>query len=324
MKVLITGVAGFIGSNLTEYMVTKGDEVVGIDNFTPYYSRKIKEHNLNSINIPKSKHKFIEVDLSDESLMRRLVFSKYKFDVIINLAGWAGVTQSVKNARQYVYDNVYGAVNLMEFAKDYQIPKFVQAATSSEYGDHTVPWTEDMTMTRLKHPYSASKKSAELLGYHYHLNFGIDFTTTCFFNVYGIRQRPDMAIPKMFRSYITKQPFPQYQNLNTGRDYTYVKDICSGVYLATHKKTGYEFFNLGSSSPTTLGNLIKGVGKTIGGKFKVERKPDRIGEAQLTWADSSKAKKSLGWKPLYTIDSGLKEYWEWFQKQPEWYKIGKF
>lgn len=323
MRVLITGVAGFIGSNAVEYFSNKGDTVVGIDNFNNYYSRKIKQFNLDSVS--KSKNfTFIESNLSDPAQMDG-IFKKYKLDAVVNLAGWAGVTQSVDDPLKYVYDNVYGAVNLMEHCKKYGVFKFVQAGTSSEYGENPIPWKEDEAdLSKLLHPYAASKRSAQLFGYHYYRNFGIDFSTTVFFNVYGVRQRPDMLIPVMFRNYLNNTEFPQYQGDESGRDYTYVTDIVSGVYLATHKKTGYERFNLGNSNPTTLGEVKAAVNKAVGGEVKYKMMESRIGEAEMTFADSSKAHTILGWKPEYNIDKGIKEHWNWFKNQPDWYKYGDY
>lgn len=322
MKVLITGVAGFIGSNAVEYFCSQGDSVVGIDNFTSYYSRKIKEHNVKDVKGSKN-FIFLERDLSDEKQMSE-IFKKYKFDAVVNLAGWAGVTQSVNNPLSYVHDNVYGAVNLMEQCRHNGVLKFVQVGTSSEYGDNKIPWKEDMNLEHQLHPYAASKRAAQIFGYHYFRNFGIDFTTTVFFNVYGIRQRPDMLIPVMFRHFLNDKPFPQYQGDETGRDYTYVTDIVRALYLATHKKTGYERINLGNSNPTTMGDVKKAVKKAVGGEVKFEMMEARIGEAEMTYADSSKAKKTLGWEPEYNINQGIQEHWDWFKKQPNWYKYGNY
>lgn len=321
MRVLITGVAGFIGSNAVEYFTRKGDFVLGVDSFTDYYSRKIKEHNLGTIKADN--FVFVEADISDTKKMGSL-YKKYKLDAVVNLAGWAGVTQSVNNPLRYVYDNVYGAVNLMELCREYGVYKFVQAGTSSEYGENEIPWKEDMNLEKQFHPYSASKRSAQLFGYHYFRNFGIDFTTTVFFNVYGVRQRPDMLIPVMFRNFLNDSEFPQFQGDETGRDYTYVEDIVSAVYLATHKKTGYERINIGNSNPTKMGEVKKAVDNAVSGKVKFKMMEARIGEAQMTFADSSKARELLGWEPKYNINQGIKKHWEWFKDQPDWYKYGKY
>lgn len=321
MRVLITGVAGFIGSSAVEYFTQQGDFVLGVDSFTSYYSKRIKKHNLKTIK--SNNFIFEEADITDTSKMDEL-YKKHDLEAVVNLAGWAGVTQSVNNPLRYVYDNVYGAVNLMELCRENSVYKFVQAGTSSEYGENEIPWKEDMNLEKQLHPYSASKRSAQLFGYHYFKNFGIDFTTTVFFNVYGVRQRPDMLIPVMFRNFLNDTEFPQFQENGTGRDYTYVEDIVSALYLATHKKTGYERINIGNSNPTTMGEVKEAVNKAVGGEVKFRMMEARIGEAEMTFADSSKARKLLGWEPVYDINAGIKKYWEWFRDQPDWYKYGKY
>jgi len=324
MTVLITGVAGFIGSNLAEYLLEKGLTVVGIDNFSPYYAKKLKQHNLTTI--PKSKNFiFIEADLTDAEQMKTKVFKKYKIDAIVNLAGWAGVTECHKQPLTYVYNNTFGVVNLLELCKEFGIYKFLQAGTSSQYGDLPIPWNEETQTTTPPQIYAASKASAELFGYSYYRNYGINFTAMRFFNVYGPRQRPEMALPMLFKSHLLNRPFPQYQDLNkTGRDYTYVKDICSGIYKILQKELGYQQINLGNGSPQTLKNLIEATEKVIGEKIQLQRMEERIGEAEVTYCDNTKAKKLIGFNPEYDINSGIKEQYEWFIKQPEWYTLEKY
>lgn len=322
MRILVTGAAGFIGSNLADRLLAGGDVVIGIDNFAPYYSRRVKEHNLSLIE-KSSEFIFREADLSSEEQMRP-IFREFNPDVIVNIGGWGGVTQSVENARTYVLANTFGVVNLLELCREFGVGKFVQASTSSQYAENPVPWVETMPMDQPRHPYAASNRSAELFAYHYYLNCNIQFTALRFFNVYGPRQRPDMALAVMFRSFMKGEPFPLYQDLDTGRDYTYVKDICRGVRLATRTEVGYELVNLGSSNPTKLGDFLAAAEKAVGGKIEYRRMKDRIGEVSMTYADSSKAKGLLGFEPEYTVERGVREYWEWFREQPVWYQRGEF
>lgn len=324
MTVLVTGVAGFIGSNLVEYLLNKEFTVVGIDNFAPYYAKKLKLHNLTTI--PQSKNFiFIEADLTNPEQMKTKVFEKYSIQAIVNLAGWAGVTECHKQPLTYVFNNTYGVVNLLELAKDFGIYKFLQAGTSSQYGDTPIPWDEKTQTTTPPQVYAASKASAELFGYSYYRNYGINFTAMRFFNVYGPRQRPEMALPMLFKSHLLKRAFPQYQDLNkTGRDYTYVKDICDGIYKILQKELGYQQINLGNGSPQTLKHLIEATEAVIGHKIILKRMEERIGEAEVTFCDNTKAKELVGFEPKYDINSGVKEQYEWFIKQPDWYKFEQY
>jgi len=324
MTVLVTGVAGFIGSNLAELLLEKDITVIGIDNFSPYYAKKLKQHNLTTI--PKSKNfVFVEADLTNPDEMRNKIFKKYKIQAIVNLAGWAGVTECNKQPLTYVFNNTYGVVNLLELAKDYGIYKFLQAGTSSQYGDLPIPWNEKTEAVQPPQVYAASKASAELFGYTYFRNYGINFTAMRFFNVYGPRQRPEMALPMLFKSHLLGRPFPQYQDLDkTGRDYTYVKDICNGIYKILGKELGYQQINLGNGSPQTLRDLIEATETVIGAKINLERKEERIGEAEMTFCDNTKAKELVGFNPEYDINSGVRAQYEWFIKQPEWYKLEQY
>jgi len=206
---LVTGAAGFIGSNLVDYLLAKNAHVIGIDNFSPYYSKKIKELNLTQITQnPKSKNfTFARADLTSGQQMEP-IFKEYKFDAVLNVAGWGGVTQSFEQPLTYLYNNTYGVLNLLELCKKHDVKKFVQASTSSEYGENPIPWTEDMDRDKPLHPYAASKRSAEIFGYTYHKQHGIDFTATIFFNVYGPRQRPEMALSMLIKAFLTNTPFP--------------------------------------------------------------------------------------------------------------------
>jgi len=324
MNVLITGVAGFIGSNLAEYLLNKDISVIGIDNFSQYYSKKLKDHNLTTI--PKSKNfTFIEADLTNPEQMKKKVFTKFKIDAIVNLAGWAGVTECNKQPLTYVYNNTYGVVNLLELAREFGVFKFAQAGTSSQYGDLPIPWNEKTETVTPPQVYAASKAAAELFGYTYYRNYGINFVGMRFFNVYGPRQRPEMALPMLFKSHLLDRPFPQYQDLSmTGRDYTYVKDICQGIYKILLKDLGYEKINLGNGKPQTLKELIKTTEEVIGEPIKIKRMEARIGEATMTFCDTKKATELIDFKPEYSLITGITEQYEWFMKQPEWYKTEQY
>ncbi len=318
-KVLVTGAAGYIGSNLVEYLLSKDYEVVGLDNFNEYYSPKVKRFNIETFKNHKN-FKLYEIDLVDKDALTKMFDEEKEFYSIIHLAAWAGVTYSVKHPDIYIKANVEGSHNLMDLASKRSVGSFIFASTSSIYGDNKVPFDETMNTDRPNAPYPASKKSVEVLLYTYNKNFGLKTTIFRFFNPLGPRIRPDMALPKLIRATLYDYEFPIYQNPeNSKRDYTYIGHMLDAIEKAMDKQFEYEIINLGNSNPVSLIDMMKSVERTIGKKAKTKQLP-LPGQMHITYANIDKAKRLLEYNPNTTLDEMIQIYYEWFLKQPEWYR----
>lgn len=320
---MVTGAAGFIGSNLSEYLLEAGHIVIGVDNFNDYYNPKIKEYNIKSF----SEHpNFIlcKTDILDlESLEK--IFSDTKPEAIIHLAAWAGVTRSIEEPVAYVRNNVEGTVNLAELCIKHGTNNFIFASTSSIYGDNPTPFREDMSTDHPLAPYPATKKACEVMLSTYNRNFGLNVSILRIFNPLGPRVRPDLAMTKLVRSCVYGDVFPQYQDAeNTGRDYTYIKHMFEAIDVILNAPLPYEIFNLGNSSPVTLKELISTVEKVIGKKANIQLMPTRQGEMTLTYANIEKAGNMLNYKPTTSIEEAIGIYYKWFQSQEDWYKKGNY
>lgn len=320
MKVLVTGCAGFIGSDLSEYLLNKNYEVVGIDNFNGYYDPKVKEFNISEFK-DHPKFKLYRTDITDRTALLK-VFEENIIEAVVHLAAWAGVTQSNADPSTWVYNNVDGTSNLAEFAVKKGVKSFVFASTSSVYGNNKVPYKEEMNTDFPLGIYPATKKAGEALLYAYSSCMGLNTTILRFFNPIGPRLRPDMAVPKLIRAAEYGYTFTLYQGTESSRDYTYIGHMMDAVEVVIKTPLKYEVLNLGSARPITLSDLLESAQRVTGKKIKTVRK-DRLGQMQITCADTSKAKKLIGYDPVVTLDEMMVKYYEWFLKQPEWYKKGE-
>ncbi len=314
MRYFITGSAGFIGSHLCERLVSQEHDVTGLDNFDPFYSRKVKESNLAGLTKNKN-FKSVEGDIRDEKLADKL-FSKNKFDCIIHLAAKAGVRPSIEDPLGYNDVNVNGTVVLLEAARKHNIKNFIFASSSSVYGNNLkVPFSETDNVDNPVSPYAATKKAGELVCYTYHSLYNINMTCLRFFTVYGPRQRPDLAIHKFCRLIEDGKPIPVFGDGSMERDFTYIDDIIDGVMASIEKCKGYEIYNLGESRPVRLDRLIAEIEKVLGKKAIIDRRPNQPGDVKRTFADISKAKKVLGYNPKTEITDGLAKFVQWFRQQ---------
>lgn len=322
MKILVTGAAGFIGSNLCEYLLNKGHEVIGVDNFNEYYPSKIKRYNIKAFS-DNTNFKLCEIDLLNNEELANL-FESEKPEGIIHLAAWAGVTRSIKEPVTYVRNNIEASVNLLELSVKHNIKSFVFASTSSIYGDNETPFVEEMNTDHPLAPYPATKKAMEVMLSTYQRNFGLNTTIFRIFNPLGPRQRPDLALSILIRSCIYDDiTFYKYQS-GTGRDYTYVGHMLEAMEYVMLNPFQYEIFNLGNGNPVTIEDMIATVAKVTGKEPRIEEKPERQGEMQLTFANIEKAKKLLNYNPATSIEESIKIYYEWFLAQEDWYKKGEF
>jgi UDP-glucuronate 4-epimerase len=313
MKILVTGSAGFIGSHLSEALLKRGDNVVGIDSFDPYYDRTIKEKNISGLR-SFEKFNFVELDLRDKASSKALL--ENGFDAVVHLAGRGGVRRSILEPEAYVDLNYVATLRLLESMKETGTRKIVFASTSSIYGDRSkVPFNEEERADWPISPYSASKKACEAMLYTYHHLCGFEVYALRFFTVYGPRQRPDMAIYKLIRAIINDEPFERYGDGKTERDYTYVDDIVSGVVKAVDRVQGYEIINIGGSRTIELHKLISLAEEAVGKKAIIIEKPVPEGDVFRTYADVSKAGRLIDFSPKVKIEKGLQKFVEWYLKE---------
>jgi len=319
MKILVTGAAGFIGSNLAKYLLDNNYDVVGIDNFNNFYNPKIKEFNIQSFK-KHPKFKLYRVDISDRKAVKKVFEENPDMDAVVHLAAWAGVTYSVENPHIYVKDNVLGTNNLTDFCVEYGTKNFIFASTSSVYGDNPTPFTEDMDTSHSNAPYPATKKASEVMLYTIAKNKGLNVTIFRFFNPLGPNLRPDMALPKLIRAAEYGNVFELWQDpKSSARDYTYINDMMKAIEHVINHPNKYEIMNLGNSNPISLQDIINTVEKVTGKKIKTMENY-LPGQMKETLADISRARKIIGYDPKTTLEEMVKIYYEWFIQQPEWYR----
>lgn len=309
-KVLVTGAAGLIGAKTVEKLLSQGVEVIGIDNLNDYYEVSLKEHRLSLIK--DSKFKFIKMDIEDKNSLHEL-FKAHSFDVVFNLAARAGVRYSMENPDVYMTTNAMGTLNLLECMREFKVPKFVLASTSSLYAGQAMPFNEDLPVNTPISPYAATKKAAESMSYTYHYLYGIDVSIVRYFTVYGPAGRPDMS-PYIFADKILKgEVLPVFGDGTQSRDFTFVDDIAEGTILAS-KNLGYEIINLGGgNNPYTLLQMIELMEKYSGKKAKLKLQDKIKADMDVTWANISKAKKLLGWEPKVSFEEGIKRLMDWHE-----------
>lgn len=313
MKYLITGGAGFIGSHLSEALLAQGHSIDIIDNFDPYYDRKIKEENVKDILKNKQTNLF-EIDIQNYSDLEANC-GNTSYDAIIHLAAKAGVRPSIVNPIEYQNVNVGGTQNMLEFARAKNITQFIYGSSSSVYGiNPNTPWSEADNVLLPISPYASSKVSGELLGHVYSQLFGVRFIALRFFTVYGPRQRPDLAIHKFVKRISNNEAIPVYGDGTTSRDYTYVEDIITGIISAIrYSDSMYEVVNLGNSKPMSLSSLILHIENAVGQKAIIDRLPMQAGDVNITYADISKAKKLLNYRPMTDNKEGLTKFVDWIK-----------
>lgn len=304
MRALITGCAGFIGSNLTDHLLDKGYDVVGIDCFTDYYSKGLKEGNISNA-LKNDKFKFIEKDI--------LEINKYPdVDYVFHMAAQAGVRASWgKNFQVYTKNNIEATQKLLEFYKDQTIQKFVYSSSSSVYGDSKLPMNEKSLLKPVS-PYGVSKLAAEHLCYLYWKNYNIPTVSLRYFTVYGPRQRPDMAINKFVKSILNGDEIVVYGNGKQTRDFTYIDDVIRAIVASAKSNLKGKVINVGGGSRISVNDLIKEIEHISGSTANVKYVEKEKGDVKNTCADLNKINELLGWKPKIKIQDGLKSYIKWY------------
>ena len=317
-KILITGTAGFIGYHLASVLLERGDVVVGVDNFTPYYDVRMKEARHEILNKNKSFH-FYNISIANYKDLDKVV-KKEKPEIIIHLAAQAGVRFSLKNPWAYADANFLGTLNIFEVARQYGIKRVLYASSSSVYGDNKkMPFSEDDRTDNPISVYAATKKGNEMLAYSYHSLYGIETAGMRFFTAYGRYGRPDLALFKFTKNIIAGKPIDVYNRGKMKRTFTHISDIVSGILsLVEKKKLKCELYNLGGDESTTLLDFIKIIESRLGKKATMNMLPMQAGDVPAAVADTSKACCDLNYYPRVSIEDGVADFVDWFIENKKW------
>ncbi|UCC66853.1 MAG: GDP-mannose 4,6-dehydratase [Deltaproteobacteria bacterium] len=316
-RVLVTGGAGFIGSHVCQRLLREGYDVVCLDNFDTFYDPEMKRRNVAEISETKGKGGFrlIEGDIREKGFLEDL-FSSSSVDLVIHLAARAGVRPSIQQPLLYEEVNVKGTLNLLEVCKDFKVKDFIFGSSSSVYGrNRKVPFSEGDRLEAMISPYAVTKRVGELFCHAYHYLYGLNIFCLRFFTVYGPRQRPEMAMHKFTRLIYQGERIPVYGDGTSCRDYTYIDDIIEGVMGAVKNLRGYDIVNLGESRTVPLQEVISLLEDAVGKKAEIEELPEQPGDAPITYADISKARRLLGYDPQVGVEEGIKLFVRWFQER---------
>jgi len=313
-RVVVTGAAGFIGSHVVEALTRRGDEVVGIDNFDPFYPRTMKERNLAETASPR--FAFREQDLLDADALAALLSSD---TVLVHLAAKAGVRPSLADPVGYARVNVTGTASVVEAARRAGVSRLVFGSSSSVYGDSTpVPFREDAVAVEPVSPYAATKRAGELLLHSVAPIHGLRVASLRFFTVYGPRQRPDLAIHAFARRMAEGRAITLFGDGTQSRDYTYCDDIVAGVLAAIDwtgsAPVGVETFNLGGNRTVRTGEMVEEISRALGITPTIEWAPMQPGDVQRTAADLTKSGRVLGYAPRTPFPEGIRRFAAWFRE----------
>jgi len=308
MKCVVTGAAGFIGSHLCEALTGRGDEVVGVDAFIPYYPRAVKEDNLAGLRNQPG-FRFVEGDLRNMDLDPVVEGA----DVIFHLAAMPGLMKSWSELDLYSTCNISATYRLLEAARRHRVPHFIHASTSSVYGRNASG--DEESPLRPVSPYGVTKLAAEHLCLAFRENFGVPVTILRYFSVYGPRQRPDMGYHILIRALLEDRPFPLYGDGEQTRSNTFISDCVRATLLAAdlRERVIGEIFNIGGGEVVSLNRVIAILENLTGRKARIERRPPRPGDQRHTSADITKAENILGYRPRTPVVEGLKAQLEWQQ-----------
>ena len=312
MKALVTGAAGFIGSHLVSALLDRGAEVRGIDCFTDYYARGIKEANLD-VNRRRPGFCFLEDRVQDADLPALLEDVTHVF----HLAAQAGVRKSWgSDFRIYTDNNIDASQQLLEACVGRPLHRVVYASSSSLYGDNAaIPMRED-ALPQPVSPYGVTKLAAEQLCYLYHLNHGVPATSVRYFTVYGPRQRPDMAFHRFFRAALDGQPIVVYGDGEQTRDFTFVADAVAATIAAGERGVPGRAYNIGGGSRVTVNQVLQIVERLVGRPLAVRREQPQKGDMRDTYADTSLARADLGFVPAVSLEEGLESEYRWLSTTP--------
>lgn len=304
MKALVTGCAGFIGSHLTDCLLADGYEVTGIDCFSDYYPRSIKESNI------RDARKNPRFTIIEQDILEMNEFPKV--DYVFHEAAQAGVRASWGSSFSiYSQNNIEATQRLLEYYKNIPLKKFVYASSSSVYGDAPLPMREDMRPQPVS-PYGVSKLAAEHLCYLYWKNYGVPMVSLRYFSVYGPRQRPDMGINKFVSAILENLPITVFGDGSQTRDFTYISDVVEANIVAAQNPENGLVFNIGGGSSISVKDLIFTIQTAAEKKAIINHSESQRGDAKDTLADNSNARKQLGWQPRVGIKEGIEKYVRWY------------
>ena len=307
MRAVVTGVAGFVGSTLAERLVDSGADVVGIDCFTDYYPRRIKEHNIAGLR-GRDRFRFVESRIQDADLVALLGDRTHVF----HLAAQAGVRKSWgRDFAVYTENNIDATQILLEACTKLSLDRIVYASSSSVYGDDTpMPFRED-ALPHPVSPYGVSKLAAEQLCYLYHVNFGLPTVSLRYFTVYGPRQRPDMGFHKFLRATILGEPISVYGDGEQTRDFTFVADAVSATVAAATRGVPGRVYNIGGGSRVSINQVFDMIGRVTGRRPQLHVDPAQKGDMRHTYADTSLARTDLGFAPTVGLEEGIAAEYRW-------------
>ena len=338
--ILVTGAAGFIGAKTVELLLAEGHAVVGIDNLNDYYDVRLKNYRANTLlgqaetptappNLAKTstglakaesadgRFHFYHLDIENQQSVDAL-FEAHKFASVLNLAARAGVRYSMENPHVYMTTNANGTLNLLEAMRHKEVKKMVLASTSSLYAGQEMPFVETLPVNTPISPYAASKKAAEVMAYSYHNLYGLDISVVRYFTVFGPCGRPDMSIFRFIEWVEKGLPIELFGDGEQSRDFTYVDDIARGT-IAAQRPLGYEIINLGGgNNPVSMNSVIAQIETGLGKQAVIDQKPFHKADMKSTWADITKAKRLLGWKPRVSLEDGIRKTVEWHQSNRAW------
>jgi UDP-glucuronate 4-epimerase len=326
--VLVTGAAGFIGSHVVAALLARGQRVVAIDCFDPFYDRAAKERNLREAlahapdrapdrapDHAPDHATAIECDITDRPALRR-VFLQHRPTGVIHLAGKAGVRPSLDNPAAYMHANVTGTAQVLSLASEAGCTRVALASSSSVYGNACAPpFREDADVSFPISPYAASKRACELLAHSHHHATRLAIACLRFFTVIGPRQRPDLAASLFIRNIARGEPIRMFGSGATARDYTFVDDIVAGVLSAYDRAPtfGYRVWNLGNSTPIDLRTMIATVERVVGKAAIIRNEPMQTGDVEHTCADISRARAELAYNPATPFGEGIARQWAWWK-----------
>ena len=327
MHVMITGVAGFIGSTLALRLLDRGDKVTGIDNLNDYYDVSLKEARLARLT-PSKQFSFLKADISDQKEMRKL-FAENHFDAVVNLAAQAGVRYSIENPAAYIDANLVGFGHILEGCRHSGVGHLVYASSSSVYGSNTeLPFSEKHNVDHPISLYAASKKANELMAHAYAHLYGMPATGLRFFTVYGPWGRPDMALFKFTRGILKDEPIPVFNRGEMVRDFTYVDDIVEGVVRVIDRpatvsdgvnepdrsaSAPWRIFNIGNSHRVPLMDYIQALEKALGKQATLDLLPMQDGDVPATEADVTALESDLGYRPRVKVEEGVQHFVDWYR-----------
>lgn len=331
MKVLVTGSAGFIGSNLTIRLLDRGDTVIGIDNHNDYYDPALKEARL-ARHSEHPNYTHLRIDLADRKAIDA-AFAKYRPNRVVNLAAQAGVRYSIENPLAYINSNIVGFAHVLEGCRHHGIEHLVYASSSSVYGANTtMPFSVHHNVDHPLSLYAASKKSNELMAHTYSHLYGLPTTGLRFFTVYGPWGRPDMALFKFTEAILAGEKIPVFNYGKHRRDFTYIDDIVEGIIRVlgnpassnlswsgakpdpASSKAPWRVYNIGNSSPVELMDYIDALEKALGKKAEMDMLPLQLGDVPDTYADVSGLVEQFDYQPNTPVEEGVANFVKWYRK----------